>query len=98
MAQDFFLPPDDAKTLGNIDFMRTKQSIKKTYPKGKRPDEIVEVSAMERQTKSGDRMMQPKPTSVETPKSVEPAVPQAPTRRPDKGMDMFRAMAREIKK
>ncbi len=29
----FYLEPDDAKTLGDIDFMRTPITIRRTFPK-----------------------------------------------------------------
>jgi hypothetical protein len=31
--KDFFLSPDDAQTMGNIDYMRTSRRTRRTFPK-----------------------------------------------------------------
>ena len=38
-SQDFFLSPDESKTLGDIDYMRTSKTIHHTFPKMDNPDE-----------------------------------------------------------
>jgi hypothetical protein len=46
---DFFLPPDEAKTLGDINYMRKKIKVKRTFAKGaSNPDggeSVREISA-----------------------------------------------------
>ncbi len=34
-SESFFLSPDDAKSFGNIDYMRTPKKIRRTFPKTK---------------------------------------------------------------
>ena len=51
-SRDFFLSPDEAKTLGDIDYMRTSKTIHHTFPKVDNPDEgkvdvYDEVSSLE---------------------------------------------------
>ena len=38
-SRDFFLSPDEAKTLGDINYMRTPRTIHHTFPKMDNPDE-----------------------------------------------------------
>lgn len=103
----YFLDPDEAKTFGNIDYMRTPKTVKKTFPKGKVSGEYTKaVSATEEMDFSGTTTPQP----VQKPRAAEPT-PTAPPvqpkfteekaearRKSDNSMDMFRNMARDIKK
>ena len=94
----FFLETDDAKSLGNAEFMRKPNTIKRTFPKrpgGKGGAIIQEVSSMEKR-KAGDKGASA--TNGTTP-SAQPTQPVNQARRQsDSGMDMFRKMARDIKK
>jgi len=96
----FFLDTDDAKTLGNLDYMRTVKSVRRTFPKTVNNDEIElnkAVSAMEERTApaTGQTGSTSEPqTSVSQP----PVQPAAERRRADSGMDIFRNMAKDIKK
>ncbi|HBQ98886.1 MULTISPECIES: hypothetical protein [unclassified Roseofilum] len=100
MSQDFFLPPDEAKTFGDIDFMRRKQRVKHTYPKGKRASEVVEASSMEMQIRPESQMMSSTPAKSEPQASSQPSTP-TPARRPSNtntgGLD-FLKMAKGMKK
>jgi hypothetical protein len=101
-TEAFFLKPDDAKTLGNIDFMRQPKRIRRTFPKTRsnQSTELVQdISSIDKASNSGSRgtiadfkatsqPQQPAPTTTESPKR----------RRSDSSMDMFRNMARELKK
>ena len=105
--QDFFLNPDEAQTMGNINYMRKSVRVRHTFPKTlKNPDgfEVVkEVSSSEdRSVNSFDRdrsndsavnsSLQPTPT-------ISKAAPSYPQSRPQgSNMDMFRNMARKIRK
>ncbi|GAB4212345.1 MAG: hypothetical protein OHK0012_06450 [Synechococcales cyanobacterium] len=102
-TQEFFLDPDDAKTLGNIEYMRTLRTVRKTFPKmvgtKKETLEIIEsISASEKV-----RVNQPEGESATPPVgssaagSAEPAV-DLERRRADNSLDLFRSMARDLNK
>ncbi len=98
----FFLNPDEAKTLGDINYMRTARTVKRTFPvvNGQKPDDwVAEVSAKEQ------KMINTQPAS--TAANTEAAAPQAkeassavtPERqRAASDLDPFRAMARDLRK
>ncbi len=88
----FYLEPDEAKTLGNIEFMRKPKTIKRSFPTG---DKIVRgVSSIEK--------TKPNPSNVgsrsDTSSDLENSSNSSPRNSQDSGLDMFRKMAREIKK
>ncbi|MBM0743103.1 hypothetical protein JOY44_16060 [Phormidium sp. CLA17] len=98
----YFLDADSASSMGDIDYMRTVKNIKRTYAKtinGVVPDLNVEVSAM---TAKKRRQMEAaqssfgvapsNPTPTPTPAQVRER------RRADSSMDMFRNMAKDIRK
>jgi len=100
MSKDYFLSPDDAKTYGDINFMRKKQRIKHTYPKGKRASEVIEASSLEMQIRP-DGQVVPSPSVVSEPQvSSQPSEP-TPARRPadskSGGLD-FLQMAKGMRK
>ena len=105
----FFLEADEAKTLGDLEYMRSAKSIRRTFPKaklGKENESIRSISAME--------MATPSITPIQPPISVQPASVPTNGKKPvesvqigetvtdrraaDPGMDLFRNMARQIKK
>lgn len=96
----FFLDSDNAKSLGNIDYMRKGKKIRRTFPKtaSNQVGEVIkQVSATEDQkiTNSQDVSVFSANGSVakqETKKVV------AERRSADSNMDMFRDMARKMKK
>lgn len=94
---EFFLDPDSAKTYGDIEYMRTAKTVRKTYPKG--DAEVVEViSALEKRDIT-DMVAEPKKVTQE--ESTKPKLGQPlPERKPTQsgGMDMFRQMAKDINK
>jgi hypothetical protein len=122
----FFLDADDAKSLGNIDYMRTAKTIKKTFPgtAGRQGFETVEIvssqgkrlegepekpafsspsflSAVPSRPENGNgasAVVSPEDDSVSD--IAEPEVePEVPNRRQaDSSMDMFRSMAKDIRK
>ncbi|MEA5419928.1 hypothetical protein VB712_11915 [Spirulina sp. CCNP1310] len=94
----FFLEPDDAKTLGDIDYMRTPNKVKHKFPKSKANGggfEIVkELNSME--VKNGEAPATP---AASTPAEAPVATPTTPRRKAgDSAMDMFRQMAKSIKR
>lgn len=108
----FYLDPDDAKTYGNIDYMRQPTKTRKSFPKTLNNPEggeiIEEVSALEKKSlskrNSTQKMSQQsfKPSSENTQEGTtsssqdDPAIQQR--RKSDSSLDMFRNMARDIKK
>ena len=105
-TEDFFLSSDDAKTLGNVDFMRQSKTIKKTFPKTKgnpNTELVQQVSSMEKVKVAGNQAFTDTPAPTPTPKSetgqtAEVAKASTERRRTNSSMDMFRNMARELKK
>jgi hypothetical protein len=97
----FFLETDDAQSLGNAEYMRTPIQIKRSFPKTlKSPgSEVVkEVSATE--IKKVQANGQPvKEATTPAPAAASPVTPVSNDRRSsDNNLDMFRQMAKDIKK
>ncbi len=90
----FFLDTDEAKTFGNLDYMRTSRAIRHTFPKravGKDNASVKIVSAMEAK-RAGEA------DTTSQANQVAPTGSQSERRKADSSMDMFRNMARDIKK
>ena len=117
--KDFFLSPDDAMTMGDIDYMRTSKRTRRTFPKTlKNKDGFAfenEVSSMEDRSKgfkgssnnsnsttnsTYNFQSQSTPTDVSASTSSNVEQPQSfkPVRKSDSSMDMFRNMAKNIRK
>ncbi len=103
----YFLEPDDAKTYGDIDYMRKSKTVRRTFPKTlgstKGGELIQEVSSMKMSKKTGfqnnssNSISSNSDSSFSSESSFQPTEPQR--RRPtDTNMDMFRSMAKNIKK
>jgi hypothetical protein len=105
----YFLEQDDAKSMGNIEYMRKAKTVKKTFPgiAGREGFETVEtISNMEKlkdgqpvasQNKNGVSSNGFKP-AAQTDESKTVSNETSERRRSDSSMDMFRNMARDIKK
>ncbi|MEA5500091.1 hypothetical protein VB834_12670 [Limnoraphis robusta Tam1] len=97
----FYLDSDDAKTFGNVEFMRKQQEVKKSFPKmsGGQPFKVSDSM-----TKAAMEMSKPASNgNASTPSSSSSSSFSAPTpsterRRPDTKMDEFLKMARDMKK
>lgn len=108
----FFLDPDEAKTYGDIEFMRQPNTSKKSFPKTlsnpEGQERVEEVSASEKKSLSNNNGNQsnnpqssqssPEPTPANPPSSTknDPAIEQR--RQSDSSLEMFRNMARDINK
>ncbi|BAU66032.1 hypothetical protein STA3757_34330 [Stanieria sp. NIES-3757] len=115
---DFFLEPDDAQTFGNIEFMRKKIKVKRSFPKtvknlnGFKLEK--EISSLDDRTPASNNYQSIpdylKPESNSN-NGINPAQSQKNAnnngngfqtpderRQTDTNMDMFRNMARSIKK
>lgn len=125
--KDFFLSPDDAQTLGDIDYMRKAKRTRRTFPKTlKNKDGFAlenEVSSIEDRNKlfkgNGNGSVnttfststfQSQPASqvefnnnqkakeAQQSISFEAPKPAEERRQPDNSMDMFRNMAKNIRR
>lgn len=110
----FFLSEDDAKTFGDIDYMRSNKVVRRTFAKKKGQTEEMEsvrqISAMDMrnldemgrptQTNNGaSGMANGSSTSNFQPSTAsEKSDFQRRTAKTDTSMDMFRNMAKDIKK
>lgn len=95
----YYLDSDSSKTFGDIDYMRTAKAVTKSYPNGR--GEVTEViSSMDKKIVEMEEEIKEE-TKKQTELKIEP---QAQFRKPDgvssasTNMDMFRKMAKEIKK
>lgn len=101
-GQAFFLTPDDAKTLGNIEYMRRPTSVKKTFANSEE-ENIVATSAFgQKITVANGKTPTPQPEAISevkpTTQNEENGKVSDQRRSADSSMDMFRKMASEIKK
>jgi hypothetical protein len=97
-GQAFFLDMDDARTMGDVNYMRSVKSVKRTFPKTLDVEEasiVKQVSAMAANQKNG-KVEAAEPTSAAQP--LKPTVDEAAQRRrTDTSMDMFRSMAKGMR-
>lgn len=101
-AEAYFLDADQAQSLGNLEYMRMAKSVKRTFAKTVgNPDIkplIQSVSATQRSVGASAAPVNPNAGSF-TPDTKVPTKDEAiERRRADSSMDMFRNMARDIKK
>ncbi|BCX12904.1 MAG: hypothetical protein KatS3mg067_1842 [Thermosynechococcus sp.] len=98
-SKDFFLDPDEAKTYGNIEYMRTPRVVKKTFPAtggAKEEVEVVElVSSIEKVNPEAENKGKPEPSvsDIRTPPAEEQE-----RRRSDPNLDFFRSMAKDLRR
>jgi hypothetical protein len=101
----YFLNPDEAQSMGNIDYMRKANKIRRTFPKTATfagGELIREVSATEQKKLSlkdvfSDNSTPQKPI-ISNNGSNGSSQPAAERRRTDPNMEMFRNMAKGMKK
>lgn len=98
-AEAYYLSADDAKTFGDIEFMRSAKSVRRTFPKskdGSTPEVVQKISSLE---KAADQGLIPSALNTTTSQSsIEDTLKVAERRKADTSMDPFRNMAREIRK
>ncbi len=98
-TKEFFLDPDEAKTYGNIDYMRTPKAVKKTFPASPDKKKVVEVvelvSSVEKVDPEAQNKGQPEPSVSEV---VPPAQEEQERRRRDPNLDLFRSMAKDLRR
>jgi hypothetical protein len=100
----FYLDPDDAKSYGNIEYMRSSKTVRRTFAKkvgetGEK-ESIRQISALEAvRLEEGGKL--PEITPARQNVVSEPTVQRSSNsdrRRVDTNLDMFRQMAKDIKK
>jgi hypothetical protein len=101
----YFLDVDSAKTYGDIDYMRTAKSVRRTFRDTKTGGEIERISQvssmeMKRKAELASGQLGSGLNSATNPKtgSSDKTSDVAARRKADSSMDMFRSMARDIKK
>lgn len=114
----FFLSEDDAKTFGDIDYMRSSKVVKRTFARKKGQTEEIEsvrqISAMDKQEVNEygvprkSAQASASTSTFESASSFEkfrsfnnfqaPETSKFQRRKGDDNMDMFRNMARDLKK
>lgn len=99
----YFLDPDSAKTFGNIDYMRTAKVVKRTFPKtvsNQAEFEVVQqVSAMAAaKLEEAVRTAEQASAASEVLPAPQKSTEAEERRRTDSSMDMFRNMAKDLKR
>ncbi|MDR9404573.1 MAG: hypothetical protein RI580_14155 [Halothece sp. Uz-M2-17] len=108
----FYLDPDEAKTFGDIDYMRKPNTVRRSFPKSvsnpEGGEQVEEVSALEKKSlsKKKNQPNQPQKSAKSSEQTVQEGNiysakddPQIQERRQsDSSLDMFRNMARDMKK
>jgi hypothetical protein len=99
----FYLESDDAKTLGDLNYMRSSRSVRKTFPKAKfgADNELVRTISATEAARLGIDPAQLGATSKANPEASSQSASAesvSERRRGDSSLDRFRSMAREIKK
>ncbi|MGB8702601.1 MAG: hypothetical protein WCD18_24570 [Thermosynechococcaceae cyanobacterium] len=98
MAEPFFLDPDEAKTLGNLNYMRTPKKVKKSFPTtkawGEGFEEEVEASATSKSSSLNGGSVR-----VEVEQAAETVQKEiAQRRQASSDLDIFRNMAKDMRK
>ncbi|MDJ0599469.1 MAG: hypothetical protein QNJ37_11580 [Crocosphaera sp.] len=89
----FFLDNDSAKTLGDTEFMRKPITIRRTFAKG--GESVQEISSLEKKKVGSNNIVS---DNKETGSSQQTTSAKTERRKADNSMDMFRDMARSMKK
>jgi hypothetical protein len=94
----FFLDVDSAKTLGDVEYMRKPKVIKRSFPKtlkGKGGESIKSISSMEiAEVKENSQPA----SELQSQSGVETNAVNGDRKRTDSSLDMFRQMAKDIRK
>ncbi len=100
----FFLDPDDAKSYGDIDYMRTVKTVRRTFAKKRgetgEKESIRQISAMDSMRMQENGTPEQKPAAPES--TFQPTIKKDTAsfdrRKTDTNLDMFRQMAKDMKK
>lgn len=94
----YFLDQDSAKTLGDIDYMRTPKAVRRTFPtvNGVKGADIT--SAFTATEKLEDSKIETKKNQPSEPVAKPTLEPKKLDTRVDSSMDIFLNMAKDMKK
>jgi ribosomal protein L12E/L44/L45/RPP1/RPP2 len=97
-SDEYFLSADDAKTYGDIDYMRTAKAVRKSFPKmgGSKEGAEIEVIVSNLVEEKANAATKAAASTAATP-SFDSFTPSSRAK-VDTNMDMFRNMAKGIKK
>ncbi len=96
-GKSYYLNMDEAQSLGNVDYMRTAKKIRRTFPKTVNNPEMElekEVSAMN--MSDGSSAGQSSTEGFSGAAATDPQITER--RKSDSSLDMFRSMAKEMRK
>lgn len=97
----FYLSSDDAKSYGNIEYMRSAKTVKRTFARKKgitgELESVKQVSALGSVRLNEYGVPDSRSAEVVTEARIESA-PKVQRRQSDSSMDMFRNMAKDMKK
>ncbi len=100
-SKDFFLSPDEAQTLGNINYMRKSIKVRHTFPKNlTNPnglETVKEVSSLDEQSINPVQESRQE-SSFASSTFQENTISQVKSVPSSNNMNMFRNMARTIRK
>jgi hypothetical protein len=97
-SEAYFLDSDQAKTMGDIDYMRTAKTVKRTYAKTvsqPQPQAFIQ-SVSSSQAKLSGQAQQSSQSESNGATANAPEVPDR--RRSDTSLDRFRTMAKDLRK
>jgi len=109
-SNSYFLDEDSAKSMGNVEYMRTAKTVRHTFPKTagspKEMEQITLVSSMsaaelskyEAEAAAAKAAEAKAKAALPTQTSPTSSGEAAERRRSDSSMDMFRNMAKDIRK
>lgn len=97
----FFLDPDEAKTLGNIEYMRTPRIVKHTFKdfgSGSKIEVVEEVSSLSKVKLTEEKSKAPEPVAEQGSPTSNSGSGVASRRGGGSDLDRFREMARSLRK
>ncbi len=101
-SDSFYLDPDDAKTFGNIDYMRTSKTIRRTFAKKRgetgEKESIRKVSATEAMKTEQETLVKKKLNEPSFQSMAKTETSNFSRAKTDTNLDMFRQMAKDMKK
>jgi len=97
----FFLDPDEAKTLGNIEYMRTPRVVKHTFKdfgSAEKVEVVEQVSSLSKVKLAVEQAKAPEPASEQSSSTSTSSSGAGSRRQGGSDLDMFRNMARSLKR
>ena len=102
----FFLDTDSASGMGDVEYMRTVKKVKRTYAKTvdspQHMEQVKEISALNGKISGGSNASSTASASNSETQPTQQSAPQVDEtqqrRKADTSMDMFRNMAKDIRK